>query len=99
MSHGRGQRRPIREKERVFAGGATGALGQPRVRRLSEDGREVVGLTRHGSKSPPISYLAAEPGVADAFDDAALSTPVLAARPDEWSTPSPPFPGAGRFGP
>ncbi len=53
---------------RVFVAGATGALGQPLVRRLVADGYEVVGLTRHESKGSLISDLGAEPVVADALN-------------------------------
>jgi nucleoside-diphosphate-sugar epimerase len=67
---------------RVFVAGATGALGQPLVRRLVEHGVEVVGLTRHASKTPLISDLGAEPVVADALDARGISAAVLAARPD-----------------
>jgi nucleoside-diphosphate-sugar epimerase len=70
------------EMSRVFVAGATGALGQPLVRRLVGHGMEVAGLTRHGSRTPLIGDLGAEPVVADALDAAGISAAVVAARPD-----------------
>jgi nucleoside-diphosphate-sugar epimerase len=75
-----------REREvipmRIFVAGATGALGRTLVRRLVEGGSEVVGLTRHESRTALIGDLGAIPVVADALDRAVLSEVVLTARPD-----------------
>jgi nucleoside-diphosphate-sugar epimerase len=65
---------------RIFLAGASGAIGRPLVRQLSERGHEVIGMTRSNVDS--LQALGAEPVVADAFDGAVVHAAVEAARPD-----------------
>lgn len=67
---------------RIFIAGATGAVGQPLVRRLVADGHEVTGMTRTQAKTQLLRGLAATPVVADALDRDAVTAAVLAARPE-----------------
>jgi nucleoside-diphosphate-sugar epimerase len=67
---------------RIFVAGASGAVGQPLVRRLAEAGHEVVGMTRTPAKAARLRALGAEPVVADALDREAVIAAVVAARPD-----------------
>jgi nucleoside-diphosphate-sugar epimerase len=50
----------------VFVAGATGTLGLPVVRELIRGGRNVVGMTRTGSKRAALRELGAEAVVVDA---------------------------------
>ena len=66
----------------VFLAGAAGAIGQVLARLLVADGWRVVGTTRHAERARELAALGVEPVVVDAFDGAALSAAVRAARPD-----------------
>lgn len=57
---------------RVLVAGASGALGNPLVRRLAEHGHTVLGLTRHSANADRLTALGATPIVADAMDRKAL---------------------------
>jgi nucleoside-diphosphate-sugar epimerase len=67
---------------RIFIAGASGAVGQPLVRRLAEAGHEVHGMTRTPAKAARLRELGATPVVADALDRDAVMAAVLEARPD-----------------
>jgi nucleoside-diphosphate-sugar epimerase len=67
---------------RIFIAGATGAVGQPLVRRLVAEGHEVSGMTRSPDKAALLSRLGAEPVVADALDRERVIAAVRAARPE-----------------
>jgi nucleoside-diphosphate-sugar epimerase len=67
---------------KVFVAGATGALGKPLVARLVENGHEVTGMTRTGSKQDLLRSLGARPVVADALDPDAVARAVAEAEPD-----------------
>ena len=67
---------------RIFVAGASGAVGQPLVRRLAEAGHEVVGMTRTPAKAARLRELGAEPVVADALDRDAVTAAVRAAGPE-----------------
>src|SRR5436190_652148 len=69
---------------RIFIAGATGAVGQPLVRRLVAAGHDVTGMTRTERKAAVLRELGAEAVVADALDgDAVMSE-------DEPLDPDPP---------
>jgi nucleoside-diphosphate-sugar epimerase len=67
---------------RIFIAGASGAVGQPLVRRLAEAGHEVTGMTRTPGKAALLRELGAEPVVADALDRDAVMAAVAQARPE-----------------
>jgi nucleoside-diphosphate-sugar epimerase len=67
---------------RIFLAGASGAIGRSLVPMLTQDGHEVVGMTRSQQKAQLIRDLGAEPVVADAFDADGLRSAVVDARPD-----------------
>jgi nucleoside-diphosphate-sugar epimerase len=67
---------------RVFLAGATGAIGRRLIPLLLADGHEVTGMTRSPQKADALRQQGAEPVVADALDEAAVSAAVRAARPD-----------------
>src|SRR5215213_11866894 len=67
---------------RIFVAGASGAVGQPLVRRLGEAGHGVHGMTRTPAKAARLRELGAEPVVADALDREAVLAAVRAAGPD-----------------
>ena len=67
---------------RIFIAGASGAVGQPLVRRLAEAGHEVYGMTRTPAKAERLRELGAEPVVADALDRDAVMAAVREAGPD-----------------
>jgi nucleoside-diphosphate-sugar epimerase len=67
---------------RIFIAGASGAVGQPLVRRLAEAGHEVTGMTRTPGKTAQLRELGAEPVVADALDREAVMAAVREARPE-----------------
>ncbi|MGI8558448.1 MAG: NAD-dependent epimerase/dehydratase family protein [Solirubrobacteraceae bacterium] len=66
---------------RVLIVGATGVVGRPLVRLLSQ-GHEVLGTTRSEGKTAALRELGAEPLVCDAHDAASLRRAVLAAKPE-----------------
>jgi nucleoside-diphosphate-sugar epimerase len=65
----------------IFVAGATGVIGRPLVTLLVRAGHSVTGSTRSAAKAADISALGATPAVVDAFDAAALTQAVAAARP------------------
>src|SRR5688500_15116963 len=67
---------------RIFIAGASGAVGQPLVRRLAEAGHEVAGMTRTPAKAARLEELGARPVVADALDREAVMAAVRDARPE-----------------
>ena len=67
---------------RIFIAGASGAVGQPLVRRLAEAGHEVHGMTRTPAKTARLRELGAQPVVADALDRDAVMAAVLEVRPE-----------------
>src|SRR5512132_2634252 len=66
---------------KVFAAGATGALGRQLVPQLVARGHEVVGMTRSASKQDGLRALGARPVVADALDPDAVALAVASAEP------------------
>jgi nucleoside-diphosphate-sugar epimerase len=62
--------------------GATGAVGTPLVRQLSEAGHEVVGTSRSQERAKHLVTVGAHPIVLDALDALAVSTAVAAACPE-----------------
>ena len=67
---------------RIFVAGASGAVGQPLVRRLAEAGHEVHGMTRTPEKAARLRELGAVPVIADALDREQVIAAVRAARPE-----------------
>jgi nucleoside-diphosphate-sugar epimerase len=66
---------------RVFLAGATGAIGAPLLRLLVADGHEVTGMTRSPERAATLRGAGAEAVVADALDAGAVTSAVVAARP------------------
>jgi nucleoside-diphosphate-sugar epimerase len=67
---------------KVFVAGASGAIGQPLVRRLFAAGHEVTGTTRQRERAAEIEGAGAKAVVCDVFDPAALEEAVAAAQPE-----------------
>ena len=67
---------------RVFLAGATGAIGAPLLRLLVSEGHEVTGMTRSPDKAATLRAGGAEAVVADALDAGAVTSAVVAARPE-----------------
>ena len=67
---------------RIFLAGATGAIGTPLVRELTQAGHHVTGTTRSEAKAGALRAAGAEPVVLDALDRDAVVAAVTAARPD-----------------
>lgn len=67
---------------RILIAGATGAIGRPLVRRLSEKRHTVFALTRSPQASGAVAELGAEPVAADALDAASVRAAVERVRPD-----------------
>jgi nucleoside-diphosphate-sugar epimerase len=67
---------------RVFVAGASGAIGQPIVRRLAEAGHAVTGMTRREERAREIRDAGAEAVVCDVFDAGALRRAVADASPE-----------------
>jgi len=67
---------------KVFVAGATGVIGRPLVKLLRDAGHAVTGTTRSPGKAAAIEALGASAVVVDAFDAAALTQAVAAARPE-----------------
>ena len=67
---------------RVLVVGATGALGEPTVRRLVERGHEVFGLTRSESKARGIEALGARPVFGDVLAETDVKRVVDEVRPE-----------------
>jgi nucleoside-diphosphate-sugar epimerase len=67
---------------RIFLAGATGAVGTPLVRELTQTGHEVTATTRSQAKAEGLRAAGAEPVVLDALDRDAVVAAVTAAQPD-----------------
>lgn len=67
---------------RIFLAGAAGAVGRPLCRLLVGDGFHVVGTTRSATKAAMLSAMGVEPVVVDVYDARALTSAVVAARPE-----------------
>jgi 2-alkyl-3-oxoalkanoate reductase len=67
---------------KVFVAGATGVIGRPLVRALTEAGHEVVGTTRSEGRAGRIRADGGRPVILDALDRDAVIAAVADARPD-----------------
>jgi len=67
---------------RIFAAGATGAIGRRLVPLLLGAGHQVIGATRSPEKATALKEAGAEAVVVDVFDAAALARAVRDARPE-----------------
>lgn len=67
---------------RVFVAGATGAVGKPLVRRLTEHGHQIVATTRDARKTEALRRLGVVPVVVDGLDGAAICEAVARAEPE-----------------
>jgi nucleoside-diphosphate-sugar epimerase len=67
---------------RVFLAGATGAIGAPLLRLLVAEGHEVTGMTRSAERAEAVRATGANAAVADALDADAVTSAVVAARPE-----------------
>jgi nucleoside-diphosphate-sugar epimerase len=67
---------------RVLIAGATGAIGRPLVRYLSEKQHTVFALARSPESSRAVTELGAEPVIADALDLASVKAAIARVRPD-----------------
>jgi nucleoside-diphosphate-sugar epimerase len=67
---------------RVLIAGATGAIGQPLIRRLKQDRHTVFALARSPESSHVVTQLGAEPVIADALDAASVKAAIDRTRPD-----------------
>jgi nucleoside-diphosphate-sugar epimerase len=67
---------------KVFVAGATGAIGRPLIRRLTQAGHTPFGMVRSRDLSASLSDAGAEPVVADALDAASVSAAVAKVRPE-----------------
>jgi len=67
---------------RIFLAGASGVIGLRLTPLLVMMGHEVTGTTRSAEKAVSIEVRCARPVVVDAFDADALTTAVVAARPE-----------------
>ncbi len=67
---------------RVFLAGATGAIGAPLLALLVADGHEVTGMTRSPEKAAAVRAAGAEAVIVDALDADAVTSAVVAARPE-----------------
>jgi nucleoside-diphosphate-sugar epimerase len=67
---------------RVFVAGASGAIGAPLVRQLTEHGHEVIGTSRSRDSAERVRALGAEPVILDLLDKRSVREAVLRAQPD-----------------
>lgn len=67
---------------KVLVAGASGAIGQPLVRRLSADQHEVFALTQSPDSCPALKELGAEPIIGNALDATAVKAALERIRPD-----------------
>ena len=67
---------------RILIAGATGAIGRPLVRCLTENRHVVFALTRSPQSSRAVGELGAEPVTADALDAASVKAAIARVRPD-----------------
>jgi 2-alkyl-3-oxoalkanoate reductase len=66
---------------KVFAAGATGAIGHPLIEQLVRAGHEVTGLTRSAEGADRLQQLGAEPALVDIFDQDAVRSVLERAKP------------------
>jgi nucleoside-diphosphate-sugar epimerase len=66
---------------KVFAAGATGAIGDPLIEQLVRAGHEVTGLTRSAEGADRLQQLGAEPALVDIFDRDAVRSVLERAKP------------------
>src|SRR5262245_59215639 len=67
---------------RILIAGASGAIGQPLVRRLRGSQHDVFALTQSRNSVLALKEMGAEPVIANALDAAAVKTAVGQIRPD-----------------
>ena len=67
---------------RVLIAGATGAIGRPLVRYLSEARHTIYALARSPGSARVVSELGVEPVIADALDAASVKAAMARVRPD-----------------
>jgi len=67
---------------RILIAGATGAIGQPLVRRLRATGHDVFALTQSPDSALPLKEMGAEPVIGNALDVGAVKAAVARSRPD-----------------
>ncbi len=67
---------------KVFIAGATGAIGQPLVKKLLTIDHEVFGMTRSEEKATTLINLGAEAVVVNAFDIDAVNSALQSIKPD-----------------
>jgi 2-alkyl-3-oxoalkanoate reductase len=67
---------------RILVAGATGAIGRPLLRMLSERGHDVAGSTRTPEKAGQVGKLGAEPIVCDARDPNAVHEAIARWQPE-----------------
>jgi len=67
---------------RLMIAGATGAIGRPLIRCLSERGHAVFALARSPESARAVAASGAEPVIADALDAAAVKTALVQVQPE-----------------
>ena len=67
---------------RVLVVGASGVIGRPLVRQLTEQGHQVTGTSRSAARAGQLRSLGAEPAVLDVLDAGAVRALVAATRPE-----------------
>jgi 2-alkyl-3-oxoalkanoate reductase len=67
---------------RVLIAGATGAIGQPLVRCLTQEHHTVFALARSPDSARAVTALGAQPVPADALDAASVKAQLARIRPD-----------------
>ena len=72
----------VGDEMRVMVIGATGAIGNPLVRQLHEQGHQAIGTSRSANKFGPMRALGAETVVLDALDADAVRKALEQTRPD-----------------
>jgi nucleoside-diphosphate-sugar epimerase len=85
---------------KVFVAGASGVVGRHLIPQLVDAGHEVVAMTRSPDKTARLRALGAQPVVADALDQPAMTAAVRQARPQavvHQLTAIPVRTGVGKF--
>src|SRR5882724_4445312 len=67
---------------KIFVAGATGAVGRPLVRLLTEAGHQVIGMTSKPEREGLVAALGAKPVVANVYDRDKLRAVVASERPE-----------------
>jgi nucleoside-diphosphate-sugar epimerase len=67
---------------KVFVAGATGAIGRPLVRALTEAGHEVAAMTRSPKRAEELRAPGVEPVIADALDGKSVHEVIGETRPE-----------------